>query len=67
MMAAGGRRGTFYGLGWEPSPAHARLRTRWDTLSRRDRFLLAVPSFLAARPLDRLLSRTDDRRPHPGQ
>jgi len=43
---------------WRPNPAHARLRTRWDALSRRDRFLLVMPSLLGARPFDRLLSGT---------
>ncbi len=57
MTAAGGRRDTA-GHVWQPNPAHARLRTRWDTLSPRDRFLLAMPSLLGARPFDRLLSRT---------
>jgi len=44
--------------GWQPNPAHARLRTHWDTLSPRDRFLLAMPSLLGTRPFDRLLSTT---------
>jgi hypothetical protein len=54
MTAAGGRRANL-AVGWQPNPAHARLRTRWDNLSPRDRFLLAMPSLWAARPLDRLL------------
>jgi hypothetical protein len=40
---------------WRPSPGHAGLRTRWSALSRRDRWLLALPSILGARPLDRFL------------
>lgn len=54
MTAAGGRRDSAV-YGWKPNPAHARLRTRWDTLSPRDRFLLTMPSLLGARPFDRLL------------
>jgi len=55
MTASGGRRDTAARC-WQPDPAHAWLRTRWGTLSSRDRFLLAMPSFLGARPFDRLLS-----------
>jgi hypothetical protein len=44
MTAAGGRRDSD-AHHWQPNPAHVRLRTRWDTLSLRDRFLLAMPSF----------------------
>jgi hypothetical protein len=55
MTAAGGRRGTLASIGWQPNPAGARLRTRWDSLSPRDRFVLAMPSLLGARPFDRLL------------
>ena len=57
MAAAGGRRDAAAHV-WQPNPAHARLRTRWDDLSPRDRFLLRMPSLLAARPFDRLLSQT---------
>jgi len=57
MTAAGGRRDTEAHL-WQPNPAHARLRTRWDTLSPHDRFLLRMPSLLGGRPFDRLLSET---------
>jgi hypothetical protein len=57
MTAAGGSIDTAACV-WQPNPAHARLRTRWDTLSPRDRFLLAMPSLLGARPFDRLLSQT---------
>jgi hypothetical protein len=52
MAAAGASRGTDVRV-WRPNPAHARLRTRWDTLSPRDRFLLAMPSLWGARPFDR--------------
>jgi hypothetical protein len=55
MRAAGRRRDTDVCV-WQPNPAHARLRTRWDTLSPRDRFLLAMPSLWGGRPFDRLLS-----------
>jgi hypothetical protein len=54
MTAEGNRRDTDVCV-WQPNPAHARLRTRWDTLSPRDRFLLAMPSLWGVRPLDRLL------------
>jgi hypothetical protein len=47
MTAAGGRRDTRLYV-WQPNAAHIRLRTRWDTLSLRDRFLLAMPSFWGA-------------------
>jgi hypothetical protein len=57
MTAAGGRRNTDACV-WQSNPAHARLRTRRDTLSPRDRFLLAMPSLLGARAFDRLLSQT---------
>ncbi|MBV9558944.1 MAG: hypothetical protein JOY90_00545 [Bradyrhizobium sp.] len=55
MRAAGGRRDTDVCV-WQPNPAHARLQTCWDSLSPRDRFLLAMPSLWGARPFDRLLS-----------
>jgi hypothetical protein len=54
MTAAGARRDTDVCV-WQPNPAHARLRTRWDTLSPRDRFLLAMPSLWGVRPFDRVL------------
>jgi hypothetical protein len=54
MMAAGGRRDSDVCV-WQPNPTHARLRTCWDTLSPRDRFLLAIPSLWGVRPFDRLL------------
>jgi hypothetical protein len=38
------------------NPADATLRTRWDALSPRDRWLLRLPPLLASRPLDRFLS-----------
>jgi len=40
---------------WKPDPAHARLRSKWASLSRRDRFVLTLPSIIGARPFDRLL------------
>jgi hypothetical protein len=55
MTAAGGRRNAV-SFGGRPNPAHARLRRHWDTLSSRDRFLLAMPSLLGARLLNRPLS-----------
>jgi hypothetical protein len=55
MTTAGGRRDTDVCV-WQPNPAQARLRRRWDTLSPRDRFLLAMPSLMGTRPFDRLLS-----------
>jgi hypothetical protein len=58
MTAAGGRNSPAHGFAWRPNPAHARLRTRWENLSRRDRFLLAMPTSLVGRPFDRLLLRT---------
>lgn len=57
MTAARGRRDTDVCV-WQPNPAHARLRTRWGTLSPRDRFLLAMPSLWGLRPFDRMLSQT---------
>jgi hypothetical protein len=57
MTAAGGRRDTDVCV-WQPNQSHARLRTRWDTLSPRDRFLLAMPSLFGKRPFDRLLLQT---------
>lgn len=55
MTAMGGVRDTETPL-WRPNPAHEWLRTRWQALSRRDRRVLSIPSVLAARPFDRLLS-----------
>jgi hypothetical protein len=55
MTAAGGRRDTAANV-WRPDPAHAPLRTRWDALCPRDRFLLALPSVWGARPFDWLVS-----------
>jgi hypothetical protein len=55
MTTSGGRLNTS-DIGWRPDPAYARLRTRWSSLPARDRFLLAMPSFLGFRPLDRLVS-----------
>jgi hypothetical protein len=57
MTAAGARRDTDDYV-WHPDPTHASLRTRWDALSLRDRFLLALPSVWGERPFDRLLSQT---------
>jgi hypothetical protein len=57
MTALGGRRDTDVCV-WQPDPAHARLRVRWDTLSPRDRFVLARRPVMAWRPFDRLLSQT---------
>jgi hypothetical protein len=53
MTSLGGRRDT--ARGWQPAPAHARLRTRWDALSPRDRFLLKMPAPFGWRPFDRFL------------
>lgn len=56
MTAAGGRADTADHV-WKPDPRHVGLRARWETLSPRDRFLLAMPSLLGARPFDPWLSR----------
>lgn len=55
VMTALGGRPTDDATAWRPSPNRAGLRTRWSALSRRDRWLLALPSILVARPLDRFL------------
>lgn len=57
MTAAGGRVDTA-GHVWKPDPGHIGLRARWETLSSRDRFVLAMPSLLGARPFDPWLSRS---------
>jgi hypothetical protein len=59
VMAATGGRLDAAVHGWRPNPAHARLRTLWDNLSLRDRFLLAMPSLMGTRPFDRLLPNAD--------
>lgn len=42
---------------WLRNPANAALRTRWENLSARDRYLLSLPPFGAAtRRFDRFLS-----------
>ena len=56
MTAAGGRRDTADHV-WKSDPDRVGLRVRWDTLSSRDRFVLAMPSLLGARPFDPWLSR----------
>jgi hypothetical protein len=40
---------------WKPNPSHTRLRTRWNTLRPRDRFILMTPSIVGTRPFDGML------------
>jgi hypothetical protein len=56
MTAAGARVDTADHV-WKPDPGRVGLRARWEALSPRDRFLLAMPSLLGARPFDPWLSR----------
>lgn len=55
MAALGGVREASL-TGGIADPADLALRTRWDALSPRDRWLLRLPPLLAARPFDRFLS-----------
>jgi hypothetical protein len=55
MTSFGGERDDDAGHKWQPNPAHARLRTKWSALPPRDRFILAMPSIIGARPFDGLL------------
>lgn len=55
MIALGGLREESL-RGGIPEPGDAALRTSWDALSPRDRWLLRLPPLLASRPLDRFLS-----------
>jgi hypothetical protein len=40
---------------WRPDPRHRPLRRAWSSLTRREQWILRLPSVLASRPQDRFL------------